>query len=590
MKKKATIIAGVVLYVVLSVMVCMGVFGKSGEEETAEEQMAAEATEEQMVAEVTEMPEEISNREFPFVENILEYADSSQSCFYTETDDLILHEEDKRSILSEYALPALERMSEEDSAERMSELQVLKKIEVLGIETEVLGTPEYNWKALYNDSITKVDQILHLDDTVTFTGTSASELNQFLADKSGCKVLIDSMQLTLDETIRVPSDIVLDGNGVVVCGEDGVDYAMMLEEVKNVSIQNMHFTGGFGQGLYIINSSNLLIYNNEIANATYKGMCVMGTNSYVNVVNNSVHDNWNGGIFFDGDISHCIIQGNAIYQNRGTRNLTAGLVFTSVKLTDIYTPYNEFLDEHLYDLLEVPNNNIIKDNLIQGNNSSGFYSDGGYMNYVINNTIEDNEKEGMCLDYGTFGTYVSSNIVQRNGERNRQTDEDLIADFIYDWGRLPDGSSKAKLPGISIDNSAYNIVYQNDINGNSGSGVKMVRSGYRNIILANIVTDNNMGQHESYHGFGIELGHASEPDEPVIGLDFTADYENIIARNVISGHHYSGIYLEEGSYCNDLIDNIIFDCTEFSIENHSEYYNSSVGNSTNIETLNFALE
>lgn len=585
MKKRIGIIAGIAAYVGLSVAVCLGAFEPKQEESAAETGRAGTEN-----VDAVEPTEKTDNREFPFTENILEYGNSSQSGFYVETDDLVLHEDDMKSILAEYSLPELERMSEEDAAEKMADLQVLKKIEALGIDVEELYTPEYNWKALYNDSITTVDKILQLENVDNFTGTTASELNGFLADKSNTKVLITSERILLDETIHVPSDIVLDGNGVEVYGDNAVDYALMLENVENVVIQNMRFTSGFGQGLYIINSKCILIYNNEITNAIYKGLCVMGTNSYVNVVNNSVHDNWNGGIFFDGDISRCIIQGNSIYQNRGTRNLTAGLVFTSVILEDIYTPYNEFRDEHLYDLLDVPNNNVIKDNLIQGNNSSGFYSDGGYMNYVINNTIEDNEKEGMCLDYGTFGTYVSSNIVQRNGDRNRQTDEDLVADFIYEWGRLPDGSSKAKLPGISIDNSAYNIVYQNDINGNSGSGVKMVRSGYRNIILANIVTDNNAGQHESYHGFGIELGHASEPDEPVIGLDFTADYENIVARNVISGHHYSGIYLAEDSYCNDLIDNVIFDCTEFSIENHSEYYNSAVGNNTNVGTLNFTME
>lgn len=585
MKKRIGIIAGIAAYVGLSVAVCLGAFEPKQEESAAETGQAGTEN-----VDAVEPTEKTDNREFPFTENILEYGNSSQSGFYVETDDLVLHEDDMKSILAEYSLPELERMSEEDTAEKMADLQVLKKIEALGIDVEELYTPEYNWKALYNDSITTVDKILQLENVDNFTGTTASELNGFLADKSNTKVLITSERILLDETIHVPSDIVLDGNGVEVYGDNAVDYALMLENVENVVIQNMRFTSGFGQGLYIINSKCILIYNNEITNAIYKGLCVMGTNSYVNVVNNSVHDNWNGGIFFDGDISRCIIQGNSIYQNRGTRNLTAGLVFTSVILEDIYTPYNEFRDEHLYDLLDVPNNNVIKDNLIQGNNSSGFYSDGGYMNYVINNTIEDNEKEGMCLDYGTFGTYVSSNIVQRNGDRNRQTDEDLVADFIYEWGRLPDGSSKAKLPGISIDNSAYNIVYQNDINGNSGSGVKMVRSGYRNIILANIVTDNNAGQHESYHGFGIELGHASEPDEPVIGLDFTADYENIVARNVISGHHYSGIYLAEDSYCNDLIDNVIFDCTEFSIENHSEYYNSAVGNNTNVGTLNFTME
>ena len=113
------------------------------------------------------------------------------------------------------------------------------------------------------------------------------------------------------------------------------------------------------------------------------------------------------------------------------------------------------------------------------------------MNYVIDNCIEDNEKEGMCLDYGTFGTYVSGNTIRRNGDRNRQTDEDLEADFILGAGRLADGSSTAKLPGISIDNSAYNIVYNNNINENSGSGVKMVKIQLPESDTFNLITDNN---------------------------------------------------------------------------------------------------
>ena len=207
---------------------------------------------------------------------------------------------------------------------------------------------------------------------------------------------------------------------------------------------------------------SVLIYGNEITNAVHKALCVMDDNQYVNLVGNSIHENGNGSVFLNGEITNCIIQHNAVYQNRGTRNLTAGIVFSSMIVEDPYTPYNEFLDEYLYDLKKTPNHNVVMDNLIQGNYSSGFYSDGAYLNYVIDNVIEDNEKEGMCLDYGTFGTYVSGNTIQRNGERNRQTDEDLEADFILGAGRLPDGSSTAKLPGISIYNyiqmTFYNII------------------------------------------------------------------------------------------------------------------------------------
>jgi parallel beta-helix repeat protein len=584
MKKKVGIGVGVAAYVILSLAICFDAFDSKEDNAVADENVGTEHIE----AESQDTKQD--NRIFEQLDNRLEYAATDQKELYVETDDLLVHEEDKRNILTRYSLPVMERMSEDDASEKMTDLQVLRRIEKLGIDTEELYTPEYNWKATYDDSIANVDQAMQLETEVEFDGTMASELNAFLQEHTGEIIKVVAEAVTLDETIQVPSNVVLDGNGAVFQGDARLTYAFLIENEQNIVMKNIVLDGGFEEGIYVIRSDHMLIYNNEITNAAYKAICVMGTCQYINIVNNSVHHNQNGAIFFNGDISKCIIQGNAIYQNFGARNLTAGLVFSSMELDDIYTPYNEFKDIYLYDILESPNNNVIKDNLIQGNHSSGFYSDGGYQNYVINNVIEDNEKEGMCLDYGTFGTYVSANTVQRNGERNRQTDEDLEADFILGLGRLADGSSTAKLPGISLDNAAYNLVCDNNINNNSGSGVKMVRSAYRNLIFSNQIADNNRGVNEAYHGFGIELGHASEPDEPVVGLDFTADYENIVARNLISGAHFSGIYIAVDDYCNDLIDNVIMDCTDFSVENYSDYYNSAVGNNTNVPTLNFPLQ
>lgn len=589
MKKKTVIAAvGVVAYLGFLTAVYNGAF--DSRETIVQNPVVQENVDtENAASEEVKMP--VSDREFAEVTNTLEYADGSQSGRYVETEDILVKETDKQSLLWRYSLPDLVRMSKEDSERFLSEIQVFKKIEVMGIDTDIFWTPEYNWKAIYGDSIATVKAATEFENQVEFKGTKASELNAFLADVSNSVVRVMSDTIYMDEIIHVPSNVALEGNGasLVAFEEENVPYAFLAENVENSTICDFKLLSGFDYGIYIIESNNMLIWDNEITNALYKALCVMGTNQYVNLVNNSIHDNGNGAIFLNGDISNCILQGNAVYQNRGTRNLTAGIVFSSMIVEDLYTAYNEFLDEFLYDLTKSPHNNVVIDNLIQANYSSGYYSDGAYMNYVIDNIIEDNEKEGMCLDYGSFGTYVSGNTILRNGDRNRQTDEDLEADFILWAGRLPDGSSTAKLPGISIDNSAYNIVYNNNINGNAGSGVKMVRSGYRNIVLSNLITDNNAGRNDNYHGFGVELGYAVTPDEPVQGLDFTPDYENIVARNVISGAHYSGIYLAPETYCNDLIDNIIFDCTEFSVECHSVLFNSSVGNNTNVGTLNFEL-
>lgn len=632
MRKRNIAIGAVILHVVIDLALIFGLWRKPAEqenfgnsEETAEEQeqtgTEANETEPGQSGQKPAMKDTTAelipdpDREFPMTENEYEYGIASQSDFYVLSEELTLRNEDTQSIAGRYELPAFERMNDEDAAEKMSKLQVLERMEVLEIDVNEILTPEYGWKAVYNDSIVSVREALAFDEEISFKGTKASELNAFLVENAasakadmGCQyVNIQTDTLILDETIRVPSNVILDGNGVSIIAAEGKgtkdkgnagngeneenrerDYAILIENAQNVGIYNMHLDGGFGQGIYVITSDHVLIWNNEITNAAYKAICVMGENSYINLVNNSIHDNGNGAIFYNGNISNCILQGNSVYQNRGTRNLTAGVVFSAMYVEDIYTPYNPFLDEYLYEQTKAPHHNVLKDNLIQGNYSSGFYCDGGYLNYVIGNTIEENEKEGMCLDYGTFGTYVRGNSIKGNGDRNRQTDEDLEADFILGYGRLKDGSSKAKLPGLSIDNSAYNIVYNNNISENSGSGVKMVRSGYRNLILSNVVADNNRGINESYHGFGIELGYAVEPDEPVIGLDFTPDYENIIARNVITGGHSSGIYLAPETYCNDLIDNVIADC-EFAVENLSGYFNSAVGNSTNVPCLEFEL-
>ena len=86
-------------------------------------------------------------------------------------------------------------------------------------------------------------------------------------------------------------------------------------------------------------------------------------------------------------------------------------------------------------------------------------------------------------------------------------------------GRGADGTSMAKLPGISIDNALYNEIFANTVIGNFGGGVKMVRTAFYNVVRKNAIIDNNLGKSAKYHFFGVELGGAPA-DAPVIDLDF----------------------------------------------------------------------
>jgi len=173
-----------------------------------------------------------------------------------------------------------------------------------------------------------------------------------------------------------------------------------------------------------------------------------------------------------------------------------------------------------------------------------------------------------------------------------QSDDDLKQDYIFDFGRLDDGSSPAKLPGISLDNAMWNIISNNNINNNAGSGIKTVRSTIENIIIENNIIDNNMGSNKRFHFFGVELGVALDDDElNDLGhkIDLTGDYENIIARNNISGSHYAGVFIAKDCYFNDIIENDILYPKNWSIESLSKQYNVSINNYSNVKPRGLEL-
>ena len=493
------------------------------------------------------------------------------------------------SIMTANKLPALSRMAAEDSKKYMGNLQVLQKIEKLGIDTASFETPELNWKNVYNRVSDTMQKENTFSDKISFTGSTASQLNTLIAQSTDAYITIESSTVRMDEPISMKSGIALDAAGVTFTGstDDRVAQAVIAEDCTNFALYNLNLTAGcYEYGIYIIRSNTFTIENCTISNALYKGLVMMGENKNFTIRNNTVSYNGNGAVFLNGNISNGIIAGNDVVDNYGTRNLTAGIVMTSMEIDDYYTAYNEFKDEHLYNLLDTPHDIVLYQNNVKHNNSSGIYSDGAYQIYIVENIIYQNDKEGMCLDYGTFGAYVSNNIVKENGGRLRQSDEDLEADFVTTFGRLSDGSSPAKLPGISIDNSAYNTIVNNNVTQNYGSGVKMVRSAYRNIIMENSVSDNNKGKSDDFHFFGIEIGHESTPDEPVIGLDFTASYENIVCRNIVTGSNYAGVFLAVESYCNDVFDNTILGSEWYAIECHSNMFNSMPNNIMDQEILN----
>ena len=445
---------------------------------------------------------------------------------------------DSQSLTERYALPALERMTQSDTESLIAPLQVIQRIQTLGIDPATFDTPEANWKNLYNSVMTRLAPLATAEtaQAVNFTGSSLAELNDFLVANPGSTVEVISPALVMDATLVVPTGTILHGNGAVLTpGNETLDKAIVLDQAENTAVTGFVINGGCNYGVYVKNSSS----------------------------------------FYLADL--------------GARNLTAGLVLCSMPIEDIETAYNPFPDEMLYDILQSPHQLVVRGNTVAQNHSSGIYSESGYLNYYVENTIYKNEKEGMCLDYGSFGNYITGCEIRQNGGRNRMSDEDLEADFILDQGRMADGSSPAKLPGISLDNTAYNTIYGNIVRDNYGSGIKAVRSAFSNTILCNQIIDNNRGASDTFHFFGIELSTDLNADEAVQGLDFTPCYENIIARNTISGGHYAGVFMGEDAFMNDIFDNTFMDCTDWAMESLGEKYNSTLNNMANMPTRGIEL-
>lgn len=505
----------------------------------------------------------------------------SSLSYDTDNAEIEILKEDCESIITSNNLPALIRMNPDDAEKYMSQLKVLKRMENLGADPSSYETPELNWKILFNTVMQDVTNKNTYDNQVTFSGSTASQLNTFIQSVDNSYITITSSRIVLDETIQLKSNVGINAKNVhFEAGDTVLNKAFEAEECTNFTVDNVDLSvGGYDYALYIIKSNYFTVENCTLSNSNQRGLVIMGENTNFIIKNNDIEHNGNGAVFLEGDISEGVIRDNIVSHNGGTRNLNAGICLTSMEITDYNVIYDvPPTDEYLYDLTEAPHNIVLYRNTVEGNNSSGIYSDGGYDLYMLENTIRQNDKEGMCLDSGTFGSYVSDNVVKENGGRRRQSDEDLEGDFIAQFGRIEDGSSPAKLPGISIDNAAYNIVIDNDVTHNYGSGVKMVRSAYRNIVMQNTVSDNNVGRSGDFHFFGVEIGYASTPDQPVKGLDFTASYENIICRNVITGNNYSGLYMAEECYCNDVFDNVILGSQFFAIECKSNQFNSIVNN------------
>jgi hypothetical protein len=425
--------------------------------------------------------------------------------------------------------------------------------------------------------------------TVVFSGATASLLNQVIAGSGVVRIQVISEMLSIDQPIEIRrSGLTLDLGPAQLVADNPQSYMLRIENATNVVITGGDFISG-DSAVLVSASSEVDVSHVRINNLTGAGVVVTGSTG-VTVTDNQIAELPLAGIVIHRGTTQSIVENNQITGGIGYSNMMAGIVITDreVDLTSnpraIFGPDGYWvITEPMMQRLHPPRDNLIAWNSVTGGLASGIYSDGGIETVIFANVLEGNSKEGLCLDNGSTANVVAANIVHDNGKRWGDPDTVLALDSILAGGRLPDGTAAEKVPGISLDNALYNIVFGNDLAHNFGGGVKMVRTSYFNAVGTNNLLDNNDGAGATFHFFGIELGAAPGSSAE---LDFTPSRGNVVFSNMIRGSHYSGIFFDDGSNTNNVLNNVVLDALFWALESAEQMANTSLNNFTNLLSRN----
>ena len=426
---------------------------------------------------------------------------------------------------------------------------------------------------------------------VTFSGSTASALNELIAKPEVAQVEVVSTALSIDQPIEIQrSGFVLDLGTAQIMGANPQPYMVRIENATNITLRHGTFLSG-DSAILVNVSSEINVSGVQISGLSGAGITVTGSNR-VTIDDNQICAGGLAGIVIHRGTMNSLVEHNQVTGNMGFGNLMAGIVATDREVDLASNPRALFgpdgyfvVAQPMSQRIHPPHDNLIAWNHVGQNKSSGIYLDGATRTIVYSNSVESNSKEGLCLDNGSTANVVTSNTFFANGDRWGDPDSVLALDFILTGGRLADGTAAEKTPGISIDNAIYNIVFENNVSHNFGGGVKTVRTAYFNAIGLNSILDDNDGASASFHFFGVELG-AAPGDDSSIELDFTPSRGNVLFCNSIRGSHYSGVFFDIGSDTNNVLDNTILDATNWALESAEQMANSPLNNLTNLPSRN----
>jgi parallel beta-helix repeat protein len=402
-----------------------------------------------------------------------------------------------------------------------------------------------------------------------------------LATAGGGCLYLPGERIVFEQTLDIPAHVHLIGQlgselvfrtaafGLRIQGSpDALTYGVV---VKNLILRH-EGSHCFSAAVFVSNAHDIVFQAVEIYAPLAVGFLLSDQVYRARLERCAVYHAGLAGFMLVRDVSDCVFDGCI-----AERCQQSGIFLTDLKLPPNVAPLD--FDSQIHHTINIignfapfaaddpaPQRNTLMNCTFARNRKMGITTDGTGNLRVINCIIAENDCEGITLDNGTWHSEIRGCHIVGNGWRGAQGEEELSADYVEHMGLMADGSSKAKLPGISLDNAAYCRIEDNLIEKNWGDGVKCVRATYACTIAHNLITHNNLGSNERFHFFGVLVGVAARqhPEQS----DFPSCHNRIIGNDII-GAHFAGVHLLPHTIGNCVQDNRISGCAFMAIENHT---------------------
>lgn len=428
--------------------------------------------------------------------------------------------------------------------------------------------------------------------TINFTGTTTSELAKLIANNT--KIIINQ-PISVDSVVRLSSheNVQIEcQNNATFTGQERYEavpsyrpnflanQGVVNQTVSAFDIQNSQYTQISGcnfintQAVIANNSKFLTLNRLNIKDSKGYGIILAKNNQNI-MVNNSTLSNNYGGILVLSNNKQLLVSNNQITQGTGYSAWQSGIVITDKKpQKDIGQTDFLFDQDYLMPALTTGNTEtsssdvyLIK-NMVNGQKANGMLIDGAKNIVIANNTVSQNNRDGIAL-LNVYSSVINSNDVTGNGLVKDVDFAVLNREFPISFRKETDGSYRLRDSGISLDNTAYNLIINNTITNGYGSGIYAKRASFYNVITDNTIRDNNQSQIDNtvlnYQGININAMPQVKASDLV---QFAPSMGNVIAKNTITGSHQAGI--EFCIYCedNEVLENTITSPITYSIKQY----------------------